>query len=527
MIKKKLASLVSVFTAAALVMTGFSSCSKSDAEMETTPQETIPNYTQTTEDVKKSETVYANLKADGTPRYITVTDHLHTSLSGVKVLDSSDLSGIKDAKGHNAPINSDGKMYWNIPSTDLYYNGTSDKQMPVSVQIKYWLNDKEMKPEELAGQSGKLKMEIKLINNISEEVEIDGKKVKIYNPVIVAGGMILDYEVYSGIELSTGMSLGTGSNEIVGFTGGPGLNESLGLDVSNEKYKDLVFPDTFTLTADVTNFESGDMYIVVLPLCAMDLDVKLPETLDDVKDILNEANALRTTVAQIDPNNVLTKFLENENAFTELTDTLQDATKLYSDNKVLFDVMGETLTPENIKTLSSFLDTLNSSDLQNVLSTVSNVPLLKNLISSLSTISEGMDEVMPILEKLQKALDDPEVAKALENLPETMKQLEQLSKFMDENEELINVITKLMSTSQMSDLTGALSAFAQSSGSGSINLSSSDDEVIARAAKWVQLGQKHRIYTSAPDYMTTSLMFICKVDPISIEKTETASEKSN
>lgn len=526
MIKKKLASIVSVFTTAAIVMTGFTSCSSSKTDDEPTTEYTNPVYTQTTDKVKKSETVYANLNPDGSPRYITVTDHLHTQLSGVKVLDSTDLKNVKDAKGHNAPVSEDGKMYWNISSTDLYYNGTSDKQMPVTASIKYYLNETEVSPSDLAGKSGKFKMEIKLTNNISEEVEINGKKITIYNPVVVAGGMILDYGVYSNIKVSTGMSLGTGSNEMVGFVGAPGLNQSLGIDTNNEQFKDLVFPDTFTLTADVTNFESGDMYLVTLPVCAMDLDVNLPQSLDDVKDVLNKINALKTTVAQVDPNNVIQKFLENQNAFSELTDTIKNASKLYNDNKALFDVMGKTLTADDIETLKKFLNTVQSSDIENVISTVSNVPLLKKLLSSLSSISEGMEEVSPILEKLQKALDDPEVAKALENLPQTMQELEKLSKFLDDNEELIDVLTKLMSTSTMTDLTNALNTLAQSSSSDSIKLASSDDELIARTAKWVQLGQKNRIYTSAPDYMETNLMFICKVDPISLPKAETTSEKA-
>lgn len=144
MIKKKLASIVSVFTTAAIVMTGFTSCSSSKTDDEPTTEYTNPVYTQTTDKVKKSETVYANLNPDGSPRYITVTDHLHTQLSGVKVLDSTDLKNVKDAKGHNAPVSEDGKMYWNISSTDLYYNGTSDKQMPVTASIKYYLNETEV-----------------------------------------------------------------------------------------------------------------------------------------------------------------------------------------------------------------------------------------------------------------------------------------------------------------------------------------------------------------------------------------------
>lgn len=53
-----------------------------------------------------------------------------------------------------------------MPTTDLYYRGTSNKTLPVSISIKYYLNDEEIAASDLAGKSGKVKIEIQMTNNI-------------------------------------------------------------------------------------------------------------------------------------------------------------------------------------------------------------------------------------------------------------------------------------------------------------------------------------------------------------------------
>ena len=41
---------------------------------------------------------------------------------------------------------------------DISYEGTSNQQLPVTTKVTYYLDGKEIKPEDLAGKSGKVKI---------------------------------------------------------------------------------------------------------------------------------------------------------------------------------------------------------------------------------------------------------------------------------------------------------------------------------------------------------------------------------
>ena len=43
---------------------------------------------------------------------------------------------------------------------DIYYQGKTEKNLPVSVDIKYYMDGTEVSPEALAGKTGHLKMEV-------------------------------------------------------------------------------------------------------------------------------------------------------------------------------------------------------------------------------------------------------------------------------------------------------------------------------------------------------------------------------
>mgnify|MGYP000612238069 CR=1 FL=1 len=47
---------------------------------------------------------------------------------------------------------------WNANGKDIYYQGTSDKNLPVSMKVTYYLDGKEISPKKLVGKSGKVKI---------------------------------------------------------------------------------------------------------------------------------------------------------------------------------------------------------------------------------------------------------------------------------------------------------------------------------------------------------------------------------
>ena len=136
--KKRFTAVLSILLAFTLIFTSACSGKKDgdDATDAPTDSAALPTYTEKPGSVTKNETVFVNLDNNGTPTLITVSDWLHTDKGEVHVKDKSDLQGIVNAKGDEEPIINGESLEWNMGGTDLYYRGTSNKDLPVSISIK-------------------------------------------------------------------------------------------------------------------------------------------------------------------------------------------------------------------------------------------------------------------------------------------------------------------------------------------------------------------------------------------------------
>lgn len=108
--------------------------------------------------INKSETVYV-IKNDGEIRDKTVSVWLNSE-ENIRTKDKTDLRSIKNLKTDEEVNPENGVINWNEDKKDIYYQGKSEKDLPVDVNIKYFLDSKEMKSSELKGKSGHLKIEI-------------------------------------------------------------------------------------------------------------------------------------------------------------------------------------------------------------------------------------------------------------------------------------------------------------------------------------------------------------------------------
>lgn len=120
-------------------------------------------------DISKEETVYVNAAADGTPEEITVSDWLKNSASSGDLSDTSDLKDIKNVKGDETFSQDGDKITWNTEDKDIYYQGTTTKELPVSMEIKYYLDGVQVSPDDLGGKSGHLKIEVAYKNNVKNK----------------------------------------------------------------------------------------------------------------------------------------------------------------------------------------------------------------------------------------------------------------------------------------------------------------------------------------------------------------------
>lgn len=159
-----------------------------------------------------------------------------------------------------------------------------DIEIPVEIRFTYRLNGRESTPEDLAGKSGKVEIRIDYTNRISDTVEVNGKREKLYVPFIAASALLLDNEQFSNVEVENGKMINDGSRTIIVGYALPGMNDSIELPES----VDLTIPDHVTITADVKNFSLGSVYSLVTNEMFQDYDESDPEALQKIVSSMND-----------------------------------------------------------------------------------------------------------------------------------------------------------------------------------------------------------------------------------------------
>lgn len=296
--KKKIVKTVSVSLAVLLAAGGISyqaiSGNEKIAVADTskdakTIQDTIENnikYNEVGED--KEETVYVLTDANGNVNKKIVSDWLKNKDGSDKLEDKSDLDNIENVKSDaDYTSGEDGTIVWNTNGEDVYYQGTTDKELPVDVKVTYLLDGKEMTPSEIAGKSGKVTIKFQYINNQKKEISINGKKTEMYVPFTMISGMILDGNKFRNVEVNSGKVISDGNRLVVVGLGFPGMNSNLNIaDAAGDK--NLNFPDTVEVTADVEDFSLA----LTLTMGSADLlsavDVDNVTAVEDLKEVVNK-----------------------------------------------------------------------------------------------------------------------------------------------------------------------------------------------------------------------------------------------
>lgn len=203
--------------------------------------------------ISKDETVYVLTGADGSVKKIIVSDWLKNELGSASVADKSDLSDIENVKGDESyTINGDNMTVWDAQGNDIYYQGNIQKELPVGLSVRYYLDGKSVSPEELKGKSGKVTIRFDYENRQYETVQINGVNQRIYVPFAMLTGMILDNDTFQNVQITNGKLVNEGDRTVVVGLAFPGLQENLNLSRD-----DLSIPDSVEITADVTNFSLG------------------------------------------------------------------------------------------------------------------------------------------------------------------------------------------------------------------------------------------------------------------------------
>ena len=358
--------------------------------------------------VYKEETVYVNADATGTTDEVTVSNWLKNSgsVSG-SLTDASTLKDIKNVKGDETFKASGDTLTWNTDGEDIYYQGTTDQDLPVSVKLTYYLDGKEIKPADLKGKSGHLKIQVDYTNKEKKTVSVDGKQEEVYTPFVMMTGMILPNETFSNVTIDNGKVISDGSKNIVVGFGMPGMKESLNLDES--KTEDLTIPESLCVEADVTDFTMSSTFTVALTDLLDDIDFDNIVDVDSLKSSLDELEdaALQLVSGSDTLADGAGTLADGVNSYTEGADTLNDAIQKYlgSDGELNGSVT-EYVNVVNkvVKGVQDYTDGTNALA-DGVTAYIGGEQQLKEGAKGLLALSDGLTEMQKGINQLYGNLD--------------------------------------------------------------------------------------------------------------------------
>ena len=237
-------------------------------------------------DVDKDETVYVFAKANGDVDNILVNETLKNRDKSATIEDTTDLKDIVNVKGDETFTQNGNKITWDAAGNEISYQGTTDRQLPVTVKATYYLDGNEISPEDLAGKSGKVKIRLDYTSNEKVTKEVNGKDEDISVPFVAVSGMVLG-DNFTNIQVTNGKYLAQGESNIVVGYAVPGLDSGV---KDAAKDLDTEIPDYVEVSADVTDF-SLDMTVTMLVNGSeMDYSGDLDLTdLDDLTEALSSA----------------------------------------------------------------------------------------------------------------------------------------------------------------------------------------------------------------------------------------------
>lgn len=236
--------------------------STSDSEDELSLSSMLKDNVSVSEkEIDKDETVYLISDASGNVNQTIVSDHLINRDKSDTLKDKSSLKDIENVKGDETFSQSGDDLTWQADGNDIYYQGTSTAQAPVSQKVTYYLDGKEISPEDLAGKSGKVTIHFDYTNNSTYTETVNGEEVTVCVPFAAITGMVLD-DSFSNVEVTNGKVQNTGKGNIVIGYALPGLKDSLDLN-DDDLDEDVDIPESFEVTADVENFSLETAMTVV------------------------------------------------------------------------------------------------------------------------------------------------------------------------------------------------------------------------------------------------------------------------
>ena len=320
---------------------------------------------------QKEEVVYIMTDANGTVDNINVVNIFGKG----DVTDFGNYSSVKMLTSTESISNSGDEITFSTNQDKVYYQGTIENaEIPWNIVITYSLDGKEVKPEELVGASGALKIHIEIKENTK-------CTTSFYNDYALQASLTLDGAQCENITADGATLANVGADKQISFTVLPGK----GLDA--------------TITSDVTDFKMDAIAINGVKL-NLNVEIDDAELMDKVTEIMDATATLNDGAMNLSDG---TSQLQNGgSSLNSGADTLYNAVNSL-DSGVATLSNGVTSMQTGLNTLDSKSAALTSGStevltaLTTIQSSLANVSVsteqLKQLMDSSAAIKQGISDL--------------------------------------------------------------------------------------------------------------------------------------
>jgi len=233
--------------------------------------------------VSKDETVYVILDHDGKVLEQRVVNRIYGKGEIKQIRDYGQYSSVRNMETSAEPKVQDGQIVWDgqlLKKGDIYYEGITDKELPIEVSIRYFLDGREVDAQSLVGKSGNLRIEIGIKNKLkvtqpityeSYEKGSISKEYEHYVPFLVQVSYPVDLNIFSDVKADEAVKVVTGRTMNLSFATFPYPDAKVTFEMrgSNIELKPL----TFTVIPQVP------------PVPDVDMEDELKKMLDGVREI--------------------------------------------------------------------------------------------------------------------------------------------------------------------------------------------------------------------------------------------------
>jgi len=222
----------------------------------------------------KEESVYVKLNEKGEVTSTSITEHLF-NYNGNTINDKTILNNIKNINGNEKYNQKGNDLIWETNGSDIYYQGSYSKDLPVSLSVKYYLDGKEKNVNEMLGKKGNIKISLTYKNNAYKMMNINGQNEKIFVPYGIVTSTIINNTDNKNIKVTNGKIIDNGIGSVVMAVSLPGLYETL-------KASDLKDLSNVEITYDTDSFELSSIYSVATTNLFDDINLNSLNVINDI-----------------------------------------------------------------------------------------------------------------------------------------------------------------------------------------------------------------------------------------------------